>query len=93
MNKILLLLMLAMTACSSVIASNHESADSTHTDLNSFESKESEEFNTEEEETQKEEETVKMKLEIGDHIFSAVLEKKFFRRCTEGTACRRTTDA
>ena len=72
---LLLLLVLMMTACSSDAAPNHESADSTHTDISSFESKESEEPGTKEEEMQKEEEPVKMKLEIGDHIFSVVLEE------------------
>lgn len=72
---LLLLLMLMMTACSSAAAPNYESADSPHTDLPSFESKGSEESGAEEEETQKEEHTMKMKLEIGDHIFSASLEE------------------
>lgn len=72
---LLLLLVLIMTACSSDAAPNYEPADSTHTDISSFGSKDSEEPDTEEEETQKEENTMKMKLEIGDHIFSACLEK------------------
>lgn len=72
---ILLLLMLTMTACSSIATPKHEPADSTHTDLNSFDNKESGEPGTEKEETQKEENTMKMKLEIGDHIFSVVLEE------------------
>lgn len=72
---LLFLLVLTMTACSSDAAPNYKSADSTRTDLPSFESKESEEPSTEEEETQKKENTVKMKLEIEDHIFSVVLEE------------------
>ncbi len=72
---LLFLLVLTMTACSSDAALNYKSADSTRTDLPSFESKESEEPSTEEEETQKKENTVKMKLEIEDHIFSVVLEE------------------
>ncbi len=72
---LLLLLVLMMTACSSDAAPNYEPADSTHTAIPSFESKESEEPSAKEEETQKEEHTMKMKLEIGDHIFSASLEE------------------
>lgn len=72
---LLFLLVLTMTTCSSDAAPNYKSADSTRTDLPSFESKESEESSTEEEETQKKENTVKMKLEIEDHIFSVVLEE------------------
>lgn len=67
------ILMLTITACSRVAAQNKEAADNTHTDRNSSESKEPEEAGTEK--TQKEESTVKMKLEMGDHIFTAVLEE------------------
>lgn len=72
---LLLLLLLMLTACSSDAASNYEMADSTHTDISSFESKESMESGTVEEETQTEENTMKMKLEIKDHIFSVSLEE------------------
>lgn len=72
---LLLLLALMMTACSSDAVPNYEPADSIHTDIPSFESKESEDPGTEKEKTQKEENTMKMKLEIGDHIFSASLEE------------------
>ena len=65
---LLLLLVLMMTACSSDAAPNYEPADSTHTAIPSFESKESEEPSAQEH-------TMKMKLEIGDHIFSASLEE------------------
>ena len=57
---LLFLLVLTMTACSSNADTNYESADSTHTDLPSFESKESEEPGTEEEGMQKEENTMKI---------------------------------
>ena len=71
----LLILILTITACSGVVTPNHESADSTHINLNSFESKKTVKTETEEEKTQKEESTLKMKLEIGDHVFIAILEE------------------
>ncbi len=72
---LLLLLALMMTVCSSDAVPNYESADSIHTDIPSFESKEPEEVGTKDEKTQKEESAMKMKLEIKDHVFSAVLEE------------------